>query len=66
MQVGKGFTPVCVCVCVCIRVITTWPIDLIFSMQVGHYHIYVEFGCESHGVKAKITAAKSFIFFSGW
>ena len=72
MRVGKDFTPVCVCVCVCVCLSvypsdnfwTAWLIDLMFSMQVGHYHIYTEFWCESREVK--VTAVKIFIFFSRW
>ena len=67
MRVGKSFTPVCLSVCVCVypsdNFWTAWSIDLIFSMQVGHYHIYVEFWCEDHRVKVKVTAAKSFFLF---
>ena len=60
------------CLSVCLSVYpsdnfwTAWPIDLIFSMQVGHYHMYVEFRREGHEVKWKVTTAESFIFFSGW
>ena len=43
MRVGKGFTPVSLSVCLSVcpndNFWTAWPIDLIFSMQVRHYHI---------------------------